>query len=277
MRRLGAVVVDHGLLTESELRDAVRRQAEEIFFSALLLDRGTFYFVSHAEDSALPARLNLDTQALLLEGLRRADELTTFRQWIPSSDVILEPREPPTSALDPASANLHRAVDGQRTVAELAHLTLLGEFLTTKAASELVRTGILAARRPVQPTPTPRAREIPAEAMLAVVDAHNAALTRLFAAAARAGKAAELRQRVQAFLGASPRYSELFRDVVVPEEGVLPRRRLLLNIDGLPGTERLDLVSRGLHDVVVFAIDSTTGAITPEEAAAVRQMLRAAQ
>src|SRR5207249_4658923 len=72
-RRLGTILVERGRVTTHDLYQAVQRQIEEIFHSALLLRLGAFYFTKTL-DEAPPSRLHLDTQSLLLESLRRIDE-----------------------------------------------------------------------------------------------------------------------------------------------------------------------------------------------------------
>jgi hypothetical protein len=274
-RRLGTVLVEKNLMSQADLYNGVRRQAEEIFFSALLVLRGTFYFVKQLDEAALPTRLFLDTQSLLLEGLRRIDEMSYFRAKIPSSDVILARRQPAPDA-DPNGEALKvwRNVDDVRTLAEIARVTHLGEFAATKAAFELIQTGYVEVRQ--MDLRHRSFRHIPEGALTAaavqtVIEAYNVALAKLYAALSAKGKAGSLRQGVRAFLSGSVRFAELFRDVQLGEDGTLPKRQILANIDGIADTERLDQLQRGLNELLFFVIFVAGDAIDRAEEQAVHE------
>jgi hypothetical protein len=253
-RRLGTILVDRGLVSAGELYDMSKRQAEEVFFSTLLIARGSFYFVQGIEEDKLPVRLHLDTQSLLIEGLARIDEMGFFRSLIPSSAVILSRRRPtlpggPISEPQGDARALWLALDVPRTLADAARLTGLGEFAATKAAFALAQTGYLEVREPSEPVVT---AEMPqaglAEAVLEAIDAANAGLARLLGGDGRRA----LRQAAQAFVDGHTRFHDLFRRVVLAEDGTLSRRQILLNLDGLPDADRLIMVRRGLADLVHF-------------------------
>jgi hypothetical protein len=148
-RRLGNVLVEKGLMTSHDLYEGVKRQAEEVFYSVLLCKVGAFYLHRVSDESASPpARLHLDTQSLLLEGLRRMDEMVHFRGKIPSSEVVVARRtDAPASPPEGTAKHVYALVDGLRSIYDIARMTRLGEFATTKAAFELLTIG--------PPTPRP--------------------------------------------------------------------------------------------------------------------------
>ncbi|HKA88765.1 MAG TPA: DUF4388 domain-containing protein [Haliangiales bacterium] len=253
-RRLGTILVERGLVSAGDLYDVSKRQAEEVFFSTLLIARGSFYFVQGIEEDKLPVRLHLDTQSLLIEGLARIDEMSFFRSLIPSSAVILSRRRPtmpglPTSEPQGEARLLWQVLDVPRTLADAARLTNLGEFAATKAAFALAQMGYLEVREPSEPVVT---ADVPqtglGEALLEAIDAANAALARLLGG----GEGRALRQAAQAFVDGHTRFHDLFRGVALAEDGTLSRRQVLLNVDGLPDAERLGMVRRGLADLVHF-------------------------
>src|SRR5438128_1686430 len=95
--RLGQVLVEKGALTAHELYTYVRKQVEEIFFSLLVLRRGSFYFYRTPDEVGPSSQLKLSTKALLFDGVRRIDELSYFREKLPSPEVVLIRREPQPS------------------------------------------------------------------------------------------------------------------------------------------------------------------------------------
>ena len=59
---------------------ALRHQVIEIFLGLLVLKAGTFLFFRGCDQARLPLLLDLDTEALLLDGLRRLDEIEMRRE-----------------------------------------------------------------------------------------------------------------------------------------------------------------------------------------------------
>lgn len=143
-RDTAQLLVERGVLTPDEMRRALRHQVVEIFLGLLVARSGSFVFLRGVDRSALPVVLGLDMQAILLDGLRRLDEMELYRTVIPRPD--LAPRRTGKSAdgeITPQGHKLLALADGTRTVADLALATALGEFEATKAAYALVQRGLL--------------------------------------------------------------------------------------------------------------------------------------
>jgi hypothetical protein len=267
-RRLGAVLVEKGLMTAAALYDGVKRQTEEIFYSTLLVVRGTFFFVKNLDEASVPTRLHLDTQALLLEGLRRIDEMSYFRAKLPSSDVVLVRRKgAPQKTLEGDALTVYRAIEDGRSLGDIARVTHLGEFAATRAAFELVQTGFIEVHQAtdnLRAEPVPDA-QLPADATETIIEAYNGALARLYGTMSQKGKAASLKQGVRAFMAGSARFQDLFRGIVLGDDGTLPRKQLNLNLDGMPDGEKLELLQRGLHELLFFVLFVAGDAIDRHE------------
>jgi hypothetical protein len=122
-----------------------RQQITEIFLGLLVAQSGVFVFLRGVDKTAMPDRLALDMQAMLLDGLRRLDEMVLYRARIPHSGV--KPRSTGKvvdGQMTPQAKRVLALADGLRTVAELALATSLGELETTKAAYALLERGYLA-------------------------------------------------------------------------------------------------------------------------------------
>lgn len=264
-RRIGNVLVEKGILSVHGLYEGVKLQAEEIFHSVLAFRHGSFAFVKQ-QPAAVPAHLHLDTQALLLEGLRRIDELSYFRATLPSADVVLRRRHPsPAGELDGHARLVHDAVDGARTLGEIARHTRLGEFAATKAAFELVQTGWVevaevALRRPKTVPPA----RLPADAAETIVATYSGALVKLHAALLDRSKAEAVRQGVAVFIAATPRYEALFAGVEPAPDGSLPVDRILENLARIPEESRLETLQRGLNELLFFSLFIAGNAIHPD-------------
>ena len=143
-RRMGQVLVDSGAIQAAELARAVRQQVVEIFLGLLVARSGFFVFLRGCDASRLPSNFALDTEALLLDGLRRLDEMELFRGRVPG--LWVRPRRtalPPADELSEDAQLLLGSADGRRTLARVAVDTGLGEFEATRVAYRLVVAGLL--------------------------------------------------------------------------------------------------------------------------------------
>ena len=107
---------------------------------------GTFFLVDE-EPERQGAPLAVNTQSLLMDGIRRIDELSLFKARIPGPSAFLRRKEPPRPVtLRPTENTLLSAVDGRRTVAEIATAAHLSEFDATKILFQLLTSRLLRAR-----------------------------------------------------------------------------------------------------------------------------------
>lgn len=143
---LGQILEKREQLPPEAMAEALRHQIVEIFLGLLLLRSGTFVFQGGCDEAKLPLRLNLDTQGLLLDGLRRLDEMADLRERIPSLAVRLVPRKKALPAEGNAAASeqarlLFARLDGKRALGEAALEAGLSEYEATKAAAALLAGG----------------------------------------------------------------------------------------------------------------------------------------
>ena len=148
-QRLGQLLVEHQVISADHLARGLRHQVVEIFLGLLVTRAGSFVFLRGLDRAALPLSLGLDTQALLLDGLRRLDEMELYRTRVSSSEA--KPRrtgsplpQPDGEATTSEMSLVHGLADGSRTVADLAASSALGEFEATKAVYKLLGAGYLA-------------------------------------------------------------------------------------------------------------------------------------
>jgi hypothetical protein len=147
-RPIGQLLGERGLLEPEECWRGLRHQVVEIFLGLLVLKTGSFVFQQGLVADKLPAQLALDIEGLLLDGLRRLDEMEFYRQRIASPAVVPQatgavPPSETSEEFSPEMARLLPLVDGVRSVAQLAELSALGEFEATKAACKLMKAGFL--------------------------------------------------------------------------------------------------------------------------------------
>lgn len=143
-RRIGQLLVEKEALAPDALHRGLRHQCVEIFLGLLVGREGGFVFLRGVNRAALPVVLEMETQAMLLDGLRRLDEMELYRSRVTSAGEMPRPTgKPVQQALPPECHHVMALADGVRTVAGLAAATALGEFETTKAVYRLLEQGYL--------------------------------------------------------------------------------------------------------------------------------------
>lgn len=73
--RLGTVLVAQKLMSTPQVYEGLRKQGEQIFYSTLGFENGHFRLVAPLDMTQVPAMLRLSVQNLVLEGMRRLDEV----------------------------------------------------------------------------------------------------------------------------------------------------------------------------------------------------------
>jgi hypothetical protein len=215
-RPIGKVLVDGGTLKPNDLYKCLHEQVVSVFHGLLLSKSGTFALVDEDPAERVAAPLSVSTQSLLMDGIRRIDELSLFQARIPGSGAFLRRRDPARPmTLRPTENALLALVDGRRTVAEIATGAHLNEFDATKILFHLAEAGY------VEVVATPVASASPAERVPTVVAGINA-LLRTVAQAIPPGARAAFLDAAQAFLfdEANP-WSPLMRGLSVGGDGGL--------------------------------------------------------
>jgi hypothetical protein len=139
--RVGRALVDRGLLQPHDLWACVTQQVSDIFHAIVLAREGTFTLVDQEPDEKTGPTVQLSTQSLLMDAIRKVDELQHFRQRIPHGRVYVNKKRPSDGKLHPDEDRLLGLANGQRTVLELAQAAKLSEFDATKILFRLLEGG----------------------------------------------------------------------------------------------------------------------------------------
>jgi len=135
-KRLGKILVELQAISPKDLWNEVRHQVQEIAYSLLAWDSGSFQFLEGEEKTGENIVTSLSVPELLLEGLRRIRTPSVFRQRIPSKDIIFErvlpAHRPHGLQFEEYEKHVFKLVDGNRTVHEICDLSEIGEFETLK-------------------------------------------------------------------------------------------------------------------------------------------------
>ena len=131
-KRLGAVLVEQGVLTPKELVKAVVEQVQEIIYDAFQWTEGQ-YRLTEGAPSAESITLNISTPDIILEGIRRIDSWSrvyravggpgTRYQRAPEYEVVLG-----AMTLSFEKLSLLTSLNGTRSVEELCQESSLADF-----------------------------------------------------------------------------------------------------------------------------------------------------
>jgi len=143
-RRLGEKLVQMGVLGISDLYRAIKMQVEEIVYSTFLFSTGNFYFYEITATASLPSHLHLSTRNVLMEGVRRIDEMTHFRKKLPGAEVVPEVvKDCTVENLTAQEAAVLALIDGRCNLEELSRKTHLGIFDTTRIVFHLMQGSVV--------------------------------------------------------------------------------------------------------------------------------------
>ncbi|HSP81053.1 MAG TPA: DUF4388 domain-containing protein [Myxococcaceae bacterium] len=142
--RIGRTLVERGLLQAHDLFKCVTHQVSEIFHAIVLCREGTFFLVDQPVEDRLGHNIQLTTQSLLMDSIRKIDELAHFRKRIPHGRLYVARKRPSDGKLEKDEDRVLAMVDGRRTLLELAQAAKLSEFDITKIVFRLLEGGFVA-------------------------------------------------------------------------------------------------------------------------------------
>jgi hypothetical protein len=243
--RFGEAAVKLGYVPREKLYQLMNRQTEEIVYAVLLVGDGMFFFLDTFDEQRVHTRQNLSVNGLLMEGVRRMDEMRYFRDRIPSDQHVPErvaSKDPPTEEL----AKVWSAVDGVRAIAEICRVVGQGEFEVTRALFQLVQSGHATVQTP-RPTGT-----------AAVVALFNEAISLIFREVDAVGdgrRGGEVREQLASFATGAGVYDALFRRAGPSPDGTVVTDKIIENISVLVGAEQAETtLAQWLYEYVSFAV-----------------------
>ena len=148
--KVGRALVERGLLQAHDLFKCLTYQLSEIFHAMVLTHEGTFMLVDQPIDDRTAHTLQLSTQSLLMDAIRKIDEMAHFRKRIPHGRMYVGRKRPPDGKLEDAEARVLAALTGDKTVFELGQAQKMSEFDVTKVVFRLLEGGYaMVADKPV--------------------------------------------------------------------------------------------------------------------------------
>jgi len=265
----GKILIEKGYLSPADLWKSLHEQVASVFHAILLAREGVFALVDEPElDLGTP--LSVNTQTLLMDGIRRIDEMSLFRARIPGPGTYLRRRSPKVPiTLRVIEQELLDLVDGRRSVGEIAQGAHLSEFDATKILYHLSEAGYLE----VQAGPSGPRSVAPEERLGSITSGMNDILREVARALGPSGREALL-AGVRTFLAdPASRFAPLWRSVVPGHDGRVEAATLLENLDALepalakqePAEEPGRFLFDGLRELMLFYLFQAGEGLTREE------------
>ena len=256
---VGKVLVEKAVITTKDLWLASRQQVESIVFNLFSFQEGGFCFLQSKIDQEKVVRLSMNTQNLIMEGLRRVDERALYMRDIRSLDSVPVLSDQRGQKLDEHEALLVDLIrEGRVNVKEILRRSGLGEFEALRTLYQLLRKKVVDLEDPV-------VAEAKGE-LGDMVTIFNGALIALARQISVVNPA--FVDEVQSFLRDLPQpYSYVFRDVSVQEDGSVDGGRIMGNLDGLEEGDKKRLLADSLSELIYMECLAAKESLPNDESA----------
>jgi len=135
-----SVLLTTGLMGRDRLGEEMHRYCQRIVDDVIGWHSGVYEF--SGDERSLPQQgltVKLNPEELVLESMRRNDELSTLKDSLIASDMVLaRAPNPPSTPLPRECMVVLSTIDGRRTVEEICRRSPMGEYLTYDAIAELL-------------------------------------------------------------------------------------------------------------------------------------------
>jgi hypothetical protein len=277
--RIGKALVERGLIKAHDLYKCLNEQISEIFHGIMLSKEGAFALIDQEiDEKALTHNLSLSMNGLLMDSIRKIDELAQFRKRIPHGRMHVLLRKPAEGKLEPEEEAVLAQIDGQRTVIEVGQLARFSEFDATRIIHRLMELGLAkvseepsvappssssSVLQPVAPAPkkTPAAPARPAPLTVErVVEVFNTIFREVRDEVAARGTLEPFLISANAALkGNGVSASPVLTGLMFGDDGMLPGAQLVarynqLSTEGNLGAEPIASLKQALSDVMFFLL-----------------------
>ncbi|MBI3932162.1 MAG: DUF4388 domain-containing protein [Acidobacteria bacterium] len=254
-RRLGAILVELGALEPEELIPAVENHAKEILMDLFTWTTGDYELVMKEPDANL-VTLNISTQNLIAEGIRRCRSWSQISRGLGDIETVLVP----TGSTDvlyklelaEEEQEILSHVNGRSTVEQICQMSYLTHFETCRILWAFQLLGVVRRGQEGEvATAGEGAREREREWDLEeIVEKFNQMFGRIYTFLR-----GRLGDEVDAFMDqameeVARQYGTLFDGVDLKNYGRADFEQMLANVADLPPDQRKSLMVAGLNELV---------------------------
>lgn len=268
-KKLGRACVERGYLAAHELWSMVQAQLTETFNKMLASESGMWFFARLSSEVLAESQIHLSTQGLLVDALRRLDEMRVFRQKIRSADALVnairglapEAQAEMISRLDKnvraSAGELLTRLTKPMSIHEVMRMLGLGEFEATRLVHHLLRQKLVEIVQVTGSGPIPRRATLSQAEAHEVINVYSMALKEMYAEMKRAGQIHALSDSVLSFLrDPENAETEVLQHVALYPDGTIEEASLLsaATASGIGVQE----VSDALSELMFFVLFQAT-------------------
>ncbi len=140
--KLGNALVKMGAISGDSLRDTLVQQFTELISYLFTWRQGRYEFKPQGIPVDKDIPISLDTQHILMEGLRILDEWSAVEGKITLESVFTKTQAPPVE-LDETGKQVYDLVDGENDVSAIAGISGIDSFRISKTLLELYEKGVV--------------------------------------------------------------------------------------------------------------------------------------
>jgi hypothetical protein len=253
--RHGKVLVMMGAISPKDLWWGVKQQVLDIIYSLFSWKEGTFHFSELAEGaSSERITLSINTSSVIMEGIRRVDEATLINERIPDLDAAVRRAAGASEQfeaveLTDSERRVIAAIDGRRTVRELAGLSDLTEFEVKRLLFQLLAARLVdvAHTAPARGTVFLDVEDSPD--LMRTITTYNLMFGHLYDVLTENVGPIPARELLESLLQ-SPDTDALWNGVTFDEYGRFSENLLIANISELPYERRRSVLEEGLNTML---------------------------
>jgi hypothetical protein len=147
-RRLGEILTSRHFIDRTDLNAVVKDQIEQLLYSLLSWRTGSFKFYENQFPTDEEILVDISVENVILEGLRRLDEKNFIEETLPDLDSVYclsaaQAERPRDISLSGPEWNIMALVDGYRSVNNICSLSAYGRDDTLKKLAQLKLAGII--------------------------------------------------------------------------------------------------------------------------------------
>lgn len=253
--RHGKLLVQMGAISPKDLWWGVKHQALEIIYTLFNWKEGTFTFLDAVDELAAERIvLSINTQSVIMEGIRRLDETARIKEKVPSIDVAFMkvPNTTPNfRELDMSEHEIkvYENIDGKLTVRELIGRSDMTEFEVARILFQLLSARLIE-QAPEEKSFRPVFLDVEdSPELLKVISTYNDMFGRLYDALQNAVGDEQARDIFMSALQ-SAESDELWSGVFFDQYGRFDENMLIANISELPFEKRKSVLDDGLNTLL---------------------------
>ena len=142
-RLIGSIMVGEGILSEEDLRQALKAKAEETIYDLFLWPAGAFEFKEGEFPHDILISFETSVTPVIMEGIRRVDEWQRIRAVFPTTEITFKVHGGPPASQDPLDRQVLGLAASGKTMAEISLELRRSEFETAAIFFDLHARGLV--------------------------------------------------------------------------------------------------------------------------------------